>query len=502
MSLYRNGKINLTKIFTGKIMPYFVNPVLIVLFAFYSSMLMCQSWSQPVIASTTGGINQYPDMTIDTNGVIHLVWMHKYEQWFTKIFYNRSMDNGVTWSTEVDISKNDSIYSYQPKIACNDTGRIFVSYDFNVYNSEVYLSSYENGQWDYPELVSEGLSGNSYNNKAVVDNDGRFYVFWYNTFGVYYYKYLENGIWSDLICPFCNSTGVYSLTDFAVDKDENIHWAGAFYYQSNPVESRLTYYFYNKQEELWDTPEIITANFVKPDKDIALDNAQNPHVAWRERENVPIPEHDYTFYKYYDGENWTEQEIVVEDPWEQQIAVDGYNNVHVIDREKTPGEGLQLVHYRKIDNQWVGMVIDTAGYAFFDVKLLYHNNMLFLSYVKNEQPGDSLPVYLTRFEIITGVEKYKEENRVPSYRLYPNPFSKSINIEFITKTQSKVRIYIIDLQGRLVKEIENSTLPRGKHVYSWDGKGINSNKTSNTSYLIRMQSGRYIITRPIQYISY
>ena len=109
-----------------------------------------------------------------------------------------------------------------------------------------------------------------------------------------------------------------------------------------------------------------------------------------------------------------------------------------------------------MDNQWVGMVIDTAGYAFFDVKLLYHDNMLFLSYVKNEQSGDSLPVYITRYDIITYTTENNEENLLPEYRLYPNPFSRSVNIEFTTKTKSRVRIYIIDLQGRLVKEIENT----------------------------------------------
>ncbi|MFU8844176.1 MAG: T9SS type A sorting domain-containing protein [Bacteroidales bacterium] len=427
--------------------------------------------------------------------------MHKYEQWFTKIFYNRSMDYGVTWSTEVDISKNDSIYSYQPKIVCNDTGRIFVTYDFNIYYSQVYLSIYENGQWSDPVLVSEGLPGKSYNNKAIVDNDGRFYVFWYNTTGFYYYKYLENGIWSDLICPFCNITGLHSLTDFAVDAYNNLHWIGGFPLQADPPKSKRTYYFYNKQEDTWDDPCYITNYYAKGiDKDIALDNDQNPHVAWREIEVAIIPEHDYTFYKYYDGENWTEQELVVEDPQNQQIAVDGYNNVHIVDREKTPLGSMQLVHYRKIDNQWVGMVIDTAGYAFFDVKLLCHNNMLFLSYVKNEQSGDSLPVYVTHYDVITSTTVNKEENLLPEYSLYPNPFSRSINIEFTTKTKSRVRIYIIDLQGRLVKEIENSILPEGKHVYSWDGTGFNNYKVSNASYLIRMYSDRQVITRAIQFI--
>ena len=475
--------------------------ILTILLIINSSVLMTQSWTQPIIASTTGGINQYPDMTIDTNGIIHLVWAHKYEQWFIKIFYNYSIDNGATWTTGIDISKNDSIYSYHPKVACNDTSSIFVSYDFNIYYSEVYLSSYENGQWNDPELVSGGLPGKSYNNKAVIDSDGRFYVFWYNTSGVYYYKYQENGIWSDLICPFCNSNGVYSLTDFAVDTYNNLHWIGSSPLQSDPSKSKRTYYFYNKQEDTWDEPYYITNYYAQGlGMDIALDSCQDPHMDWRERENVPIPEHDYTIYKYYDRENWTEQEMVVEDPWKQQIAVDGYNNVHIVDREKTPGGGMQLVHYRKIDDQWVGMVIDTAGYAFFDVKLLCHDNMLFLSYVKNEQSGDSLPVYITRFDIVTNVGENKEENLLPEYKLYPNPFSESINIDFTTKTQSIVRVYIIDLHSRLVKELENATLPKGKHHFTWDGTNMNNNKLSRASYLIRMYSDRQVITRAIQFI--
>jgi hypothetical protein len=293
---------------------------------------------------------------------------------------------------------------------------------------------------------------------------------------------------------------VYSLTDFAVDTYNNLHWIGSFPLQSDPSKSKKTYYFYNKQEDTWADPYYITNYYSKGiQKDIALDNSQNPHLDWREREHVsPYP--DFTYYKYFDGANWTEQEIVVEDPKEQQIAVDSYNNVHIVDREKTPDGGMQLVHYRKIDNQWVGMVIDTAGYAFFDVKLLCHDNMLFLSYVKNEQSGDSLPVYITRYDVITYTTENKEENLLPEYRLYPNPFSESINIEFTTKTKSRVRVYIIDLQGRLVKELEDSTLPKGKHHFNWDGTDMNNNKLSSASYLIRMYSGRQVITRAIQFI--
>ncbi|PJF32818.1 MAG: hypothetical protein CUN57_03905, partial [Phototrophicales bacterium] len=60
-------------------------------------------------------------------------------------------------------------------------------------------------------------------------------------------------------------------------------------------------------------------------------------------------------YTFYDGTAWSEPELVVNDPYEQQIAIDHYDRVHIIDREKLE-TGYKLVHYQKINDLWQGYI--------------------------------------------------------------------------------------------------------------------------------------------------
>lgn len=104
-----------------------------------------ETWTQPVMVSNNQGANQYPDFTVDTNGIVHLVWMYtNFDNYFSKIFYKRSVNSGFDWSsTYIDISRNDDYFMSNPRIASNDTGSIMVAYDHNLYDLELnqYLES-------------------------------------------------------------------------------------------------------------------------------------------------------------------------------------------------------------------------------------------------------------------------------------------------------------------------------------------------------------------------
>lgn len=462
-----------------------------------------QEWTEPVLISSSGdNYCRFPDMIIDTNGIIHIVWRNKYNNFYSKIFYRNSFDNGESWNEITDISQNDSMSMSDPKIACNDTSNIFVSYDYNS-QVDVYLTEYKDGYWHSPYLVSWGVPGGGvdYLNRLVLDKENRLYVFWWNSNMKYYYKYLENELWSGLFSPYGDSAGIHFFKDFAVDEDNNLHWVGGNP-SEDPMKERRTYYKYNKQNNSWDVPRYVT-NYNAGGihyKDIALDTLQYPHFAWRELDGADLKGQDYTYYKNFDGEIWSEQEIVVEDPWQQQISVDEQGRIHIVHEEKVPDDEWQLVHYQKIDNQWVGEIIDSSQCGYGSVKLLYNGNMLYLSCVKSFKPDEFYVyhIYFMRYDIVTEVNDYKLINIIPNYKLYPNPFRNQINIGFETKQHNRVWVYVMDIQGNLIKELNNSALPPGNHSFVWDGTDINNNPVANGSYLIRMVSGKYQLVKTVQ----
>jgi hypothetical protein len=403
----------------------------------------------PVVVSTTDGYNMDPDMVIDHDEVIHVVWSYKIDDNYWKIYYSCSNDNGETWSEAYDVIQNTALWMSQPHIACDSENNLYVTYDYNTGDPAqmyVYMITFKGGQWGNSELISENMPGSSYN-KVIVDNNNRLYIFWNHNYK-YYYKYFEDGVWSDIFCPFCGYEGIYSLVSFSIDSLNNIHWAGA-YRNTSPYNMKLAYFKYKRNLNIWEEPVILTTSNIWVGEDINLNNQELPYITWHEFEQDSIPEHDYTFYKYFDGINWTEQEMVVEDPWEQQIAIDQYNKVHIVDREKIP-EGWQLVHHQKINNEWIGYVIDTSDVIVARPHLLFNNNMLLLVYDKTEK--------------------------------------------------CKVNLYIIDLTGSLIKQLENGYLGKGKYNYQWKGNNQNGGKVKNGMYLCRLQMGRKIVTRSLQFI--
>ncbi len=51
----------------------------------------------------------------------------------------------------------------------------------------------------------------------------------------------------------------------------------------------------------------------------------------------------------------------------------------------------------------------------------------------------------------------------------PNPFNPQVNISFGMKTADVVRLYVVDVRGRMVRRIADQRLGAGEHRLGWDG---------------------------------
>ena len=69
---------------------------------------------------------------------------------------------------------------------------------------------------------------------------------------------------------------------------------------------------------------------------------------------------------------------------------------------------------------------------------------------------------------------------------YPNPFNPATTIPFDLPEDSKVKITIFDLTGRLVMELINENRSAGYHTLQWDASNLPSGV-----YLYRMQAGNF-----------
>lgn len=81
--------------------------------------------------------------------------------------------------------------------------------------------------------------------------------------------------------------------------------------------------------------------------------------------------------------------------------------------------------------------------------------------------------------------------------VFPNPFQSEVNISFSLRNQGPVKIWITDIKGNVVTEVENSVLSSGIHTYHWN-PGIRSGAgDSHGIYFLNMNKGQTLESRKL-----
>lgn len=87
----------------------------------------------------------------------------------------------------------------------------------------------------------------------------------------------------------------------------------------------------------------------------------------------------------------------------------------------------------------------------------------------------------------------------PAFRIesYPNPFRRSIVVEFELAQAGPVRISLFDAQGRLVKGLLDRHMEQGRHSLEWGPRRLGSEVLDPGVYFIRMTAGGRIESKKV-----
>ena len=86
-------------------------------------------------------------------------------------------------------------------------------------------------------------------------------------------------------------------------------------------------------------------------------------------------------------------------------------------------------------------------------------------------------------------EELMEGNAATPLNAFPNPFSSILSIEYTVTKNERVTLSIYNLQGQLVKQLENERLGEGVHRSQWDGSDVSGMELPSGMYLIQLQIG-------------
>ncbi len=91
-------------------------------------------------------------------------------------------------------------------------------------------------------------------------------------------------------------------------------------------------------------------------------------------------------------------------------------------------------------------------------------------------------------------------NIASSVSIAPNPFSDNTTIAYSLKQSGIVSIFIVSLNGEIIKNIFGNYIPAGKYRFIWDGKDGNGNDSPSGQYLMLFQFNGEAIVRKIYYM--
>ncbi|MCD4698611.1 MAG: T9SS type A sorting domain-containing protein, partial [Bacteroidales bacterium] len=265
------------------------------------------------------------------------------------------------------------------------------------------------------------------------------------------------------------------------------------------IPNSITYFSYNKANNEWLDKSFICQNCdTGGGADVDIDNEYNPHIAWHQR-TIGSGIDDSTMYIWFNG-NWSEPELVVNDPYEQKITIDPYNRVHILDREKLE-TGTKLVHYQKINDMWQGYIIDEAINSVGMPSLLKTDDFIYLVYTYSAEINNG-DILFTKYDILTELRKEFDLSGIEALNIFPNPFKTQTTIEFTTAKEQYINVSIYNLNGQHIKTLMNENTVRGEYRLIWKGKGKHGKEVSVIPglYLVRLQSGRKIVTKAVEYI--
>lgn len=494
-------------IYTCKIRRYYLQMIILLLLILnlYFNTTKAQQWTEPVNISNINDMVLSCDFTIDNIGVIHCVWSVKYDANLGKIYYNYSLDDGETWSETEDVSANDEYYCVHPQIRHNSVNEIIVTYDLNDYSknrwgSYIMYTKKDTSGWTTPLNISEGLG-----NKLVIDNNDRLYVFWFMrspAYGEFYYKYLENGIWSELFCPYFANWKI-GVNAVVVDTLNNLHCTGYYSnHDSGLFDNHTVYFKYNLSNNSWSNLTDFSVYNSVHGNDVALDTYQLPHICWQEYKGSAT-NNSGTFYSYYNGTNWSDREELIEDnPRYQSIDVDNYNYAHIINSEYNEIGCKLMYYYKPVATIWDSMLIDECENVIFTPKDVVYQNKLYVVYTRSDTPPEA-DVYISRLELTTTIEEnLKKYQKIDLEQNYPNPFNKFTSIQFSIPQKTKVDLYIYDVKGRFINCLLNKPLESGCYTINWDGTDSYNRIVDNGLYIYVFQTETKKLAKILSFIKH
>ncbi|MFX1452430.1 MAG: hypothetical protein ACFFCM_16440 [Promethearchaeota archaeon] len=259
-----------------------------------------------------------PDIAIDKNNVIHVVWLdHTNGEWGNDVEIMYANNTGSGWSNATVISDDETGwndgFSGFPSIAIDGYGNLHVVWHDGTVgpwgpDTEIMYTNYTASGWSNVIVISDIYGwndGSSYRPKIAIDNKGNLHVVWYditngewgNDWEIMYTNYTAAG-WSNATVISDDSSGWNSgASDFPSIATDNKGFIHVVWEDSTDslgewgTDDEIMYTRYTSKG--WSNATVISDDYTmwndgaSGTPDITTDNKGVVHVVWYDSTDSP-----------------------------------------------------------------------------------------------------------------------------------------------------------------------------------------------------------------------
>jgi hypothetical protein len=282
------------------------------------------------------------------------------------------------------------------------------------------------------------------------------------------------------------------LENVDIDKKNNIHCIGYFnYYGQTSYNMVFFYSMFDYSSNTWDEALLLNDKRINIGCDVSCDSLALPCLVWGQYTNTAYPFEHATIFKKQNQWGWGDKDTIVKEREKnQKIAIDVHNDIHIIDYYSITNSISQLNYYAVSADGWSKEILDeNASIIMFDIETT--DQTVDIVYGKMvDRPGqDTVRNYYISKSILVGLPHTIGKGQ-PLF-VYPNPCTALTTIVVNPPKPIPTSLYVIDINGKVVKTFfENKTLAH-KAETVWDLTGNDARPIPSGTYLLVFKSEKF-----------
>jgi hypothetical protein len=470
--------------------------------------------------SNTSGFSREPDIAVDRNGRVHVVWVDNTRgKW--EIYYRKSTDGGLSWSPSrilFDFPGKDSVMWFA-RIAADDslivsaTGYAKIGHNIDslqpsridttfIWYPWIATSIDGGDNWNITSLPDSNMG--SYATPCAVKNGRYSIAYWMcgksgnerTKNGLNFNWRNPSGNWQEL-----DSTRLVINKRFLaynlVDDGNSFHIVGTAFQRGG--EDWEIGYWRSEDGNSWVTKWITNdtgANvFFDYDPSLVKDDSGYLHLVWARKEDVGGIWQIYYSKSTDNGDNWSPMVPISfssQGAWKPAIVSKG-ETLYVVWTDYRDGNS-EIYLRRSTDrgSSWLAEERLTFENNFStNPKLAIWNDKVLL--VWQDYRLGNWEIFFKRLSTNVGCQ---ENSKNLQFHI-PTINRRFVPLTIYLNSKAKIGIKIYDAMGKLVKDFTKTVFNPGIHKLTWPAVNKRDKQVSSGIYFLKLETESYQLTKKI-----